>query len=175
MTDKHTKRRGGRPPVHGGYSLMVRAGELPKRRTLLRAYLTAIREGLIRDVAGTEEELTTAQKVLVDRACSLLSIIRCVEEHTRENGVFKGKELAPVLLKSYCTYSAELRRTLEMLGIKGRAADRALTPLEIAAEIDAEKAGAGDQAGEAGKMRSTQSGEARHGDSGEGPGDSNDA
>jgi hypothetical protein len=139
MTHTKPKSKGGRPPVHGGYSLMVRAGELPKRRTCLRAYLTEIREGLIRDIAGTEEELTTAQRVLVDRACSLLSIIRCVEEHTREHGVFKGRELAPVLLKSYTAYSAELRRTLEMLGIKGRAADKAMTPLEIAAEIDAEK------------------------------------
>ena len=125
---------------------MVRAGELPKRRTCLRAYLTEIREGLIRDVAGTEEELTTAQRVLVDRACSLLSIIRCVEEHTREHGVFKGRELAPVLLKSYCTYSAELRRTLDMLGIRGRAADKAMTPLEVAAVVDAEK-DAGNRAG----------------------------
>jgi hypothetical protein len=122
-----------------------------KRRTLLRAYLTEIREGLIRDVAGTEEDLTTAQKILVDRACSLLSIIRCVEEHTREHGVFKGRELAPVLLKSYCAYSAELRRTLDMLGIRGKATDKILSPLEIAAEIDAEKAGAGPGLTQAGR------------------------
>jgi hypothetical protein len=126
---------------------MVRAGELPQRRTLLRAYLTEIREGLISDIAGSEPELTTAQRVLVDRAISLLSVLRCVEEHVRETGVFKGKELAPVLLKSYCTYSAELRRTLEMLGIKGKAADRAMTPLEIAAVVDAEKVEKAGQAG----------------------------
>jgi hypothetical protein len=119
---------------------MVRAGELPKRRTCLRAYLSSVREGLIRDLAVSEEGLTTAQGVLVDRVVSLLSIVRCIEEHTRETGVFKGRELAPVLAKSYCTYSAELRRVMETLGIRSTTADRVLTPLEIAAEIDREKA-----------------------------------
>jgi hypothetical protein len=119
---------------------MVRAGELPKRRTVLRAYLSQVREGLIRDLARSEEALTMAQRVLVDRAISLLSIIRCVEAHTSETGVFRSGELAPVLAKSYCTYSAELRRVMETLGIRSTTADRVLTPLEIAAEIDREKA-----------------------------------
>lgn len=117
---------------------MVRAGELPKRRTVLRTYLSQVREGLIRDLARSEEALTMAQRVLVDRAISLLSIIRCVEAHTAETGVFRSGELAPVLAKSYCTYSAELRRVLEVLGIQGGAADRVLAPYEIVA---AERAG----------------------------------
>ena len=142
MTATRAKKRGGRPPIHGAYSLMVRAGELPKRRTVLRAYLGHVRQGLIADLGPREEDLTTAQAVLVDRVVSLLSIVRCIEEHTRETGVFKGRELAPVLAKCYCTYSAELRRVLETLGIRGTAAERVLTPLEIAAEIDREKAGA---------------------------------
>lgn len=110
---------------------MVRSGELPKRRTALRAYLSQVREGLIHDLAASEVGLTTAQRVLVDRVVSLLSIVRCIEEHTRETGVFKGRELAPVLAKSYCTYSAELRRVLETLGIRGQAVDRILAPYEI--------------------------------------------
>jgi len=43
----------GRPPKHGGYSLMVRAGEIPERMTHIRRYLTDVWDGLIRDVAGT--------------------------------------------------------------------------------------------------------------------------
>lgn len=151
MTATRVKKKGGRPPVHGGYSLMVRAGELPKRRTVLRIYLSQVREGLILDLARSEEALTTAQRVLVDRAISLLSIVRCIEEHTRETGVFKGGELAPVLAKCYCTYSAELRRVLETLGIRGTAADRLLTPLEIAAAIDREKAQEGPERSPEGK------------------------
>ena len=131
MTATRTKKTGGRPPVHGGYSLMVRAGELPKRRTVLRLYLSQVREGLIHDLAASEEEMTTARRILVDRALSLLSIIRCVEEYVRETGVFKGGELAPVLAHSYCTYSAELRRVLETLGIHGQASDRIPAPYEI--------------------------------------------
>jgi len=131
MTATHAKKKGGRPPVHGGYSLMVRAGELPKRRTTLRAYLSQVRQGLITDLGPHEEDLTTAQGVLVDRVVSLLSIVRCIEEHVREKGVFKAGELAPVLAHSYTTYSAELRRVLETLGIRGQAAERILTPYEI--------------------------------------------
>jgi hypothetical protein len=127
---------------------MVRAGELPKRRTVLRTYLSSVREGLIRDLAVSEEGLTTAQGVLVDRVVSLLSIVRCIEEHTRETGVFKGRELAPVLAKCYCTYSAELRRVLETLGISTKAGKRLLSPLEITAEIDAAKASSAKEAGE---------------------------
>ena len=74
------------------------------------------------------------------RCLSPLSIVRCIEEHTRETGVFKGRELAPVLAKCYCTYSAELRRVLETLGIRGKAAERVLTPYEIVAAERAERA-----------------------------------
>ena len=52
----------GRPPKHGGYSLMVRAGEIPERMTHIRRYLTDVWDGLIRDVAGREVDLTTAQR-----------------------------------------------------------------------------------------------------------------
>jgi len=133
---KSGKKKPGRPPQSGAYSLMVKAGELPRQRTYLRAYLQAARDGLIEDLGPREEDLTTAQRVLADRAVSKLSVVRCIEEHVKKEGVFRGRELSPVLAKSYITYCESIRRDLEALGISKRAGERVQSPLEIAAEID---------------------------------------
>ena len=134
------KRKGkpGRPPSHGGYSLIIRAGELPERRTYIRAYLQAARDGLIEDLGPREEDLTAAQRVLIDRAVSKLAVIRCIEEHVKETGVFKGKELSPVLAKSYITYTNSLRLDLEALGIDKRAEAKILDLGEYLQAKDAE-------------------------------------
>lgn len=119
---------------------MVRAGELPERRTYLRAYLTEVREGLVKDLGPLEADLTAAQVVLIDRTISKLSIIRCIEEHVRERGVFtKAGELDSVLSKSYLAWANSIRLDLQALGIDRKAGEKILSPLEIAAEIDREK------------------------------------
>jgi len=46
---KKGKSRRGRPPKHGGYSLLIK-GELPDNRRYIARYLTEVREGLIKDV-----------------------------------------------------------------------------------------------------------------------------
>jgi hypothetical protein len=143
MSDKQAKdkRKGkpGRPPSHGGYSLIIRAGELPKRRTYIRAYLQKTYDDLTRDLGPREEDLTAAQRVLCDRAVSKLAVIRCIEEHVKETGVFKGKELSPVLAKSYVTYTNSLRLDLEALGIDKRAAAKVLDITEYIQAADAAK------------------------------------
>jgi hypothetical protein len=73
---------------------MVRAGELPKRVTRFRRYLTEIREGLIRDVTGREVDLTTAHAVLIDRAISLLGVLSTTGESLSEKVIMKGNILA---------------------------------------------------------------------------------
>jgi len=139
MSDKKPKFRTGRPPSHGGYSLIVMAGDLPKRRTYLRAYLQEIRDGLTRDLGPREEDLTAAQRVLIDRAVSKLAVIRCIEEHVKETGVFKGGELSSVLAKSYVAYTNSLRLDLEALGIDKRACEEVLDLTEYVKKFDAEK------------------------------------
>jgi len=59
------KRGGKRPIVHGGYSFLTK-GELPERRTYILKYLMAAREALIKDLGTTENDLSTAQIVLID-------------------------------------------------------------------------------------------------------------
>jgi hypothetical protein len=130
---------------------MVQAGKLPERRAYLRAYLTEAREGLVNDLGPTEADLTAAQVVLIDRVISKLSIIRCIEEHVREKGVFtQSGELDSVLSKSYLAWANSIRLDLQALGIDKRAGERVMSPLEVAAEIDRAKAGGDNGEGEKG-------------------------
>jgi hypothetical protein len=120
MNGQKTKKHPGRPPRHGAYSLMVKAGELPKRRTYLRAYLAEVRASLISDLGPKETDLTMAERILINSVVSKLSIIRCIEEAVKEEGVFRGRELSAVLSKSYITYCESLRRDLQALGVNTR-------------------------------------------------------
>jgi hypothetical protein len=129
MSEKSRKKKGktrlGRPPKHGGYSLLVR-GELPENRKHIKQYLTISRENLIRDLGPTEEELTAAQIILIDRVITKLGVIRCIEEHIRENSVMVGHNLAPSLRASYLAYNNSVRLDLQVLGINSKKADDAL-------------------------------------------------
>ncbi len=140
MPKPEGKKRTGRPPKHGGFSLMVRAGEIPERVSHIRAYLTRVREGLIENAAGREVELTAGQAVLIDRAVSILGVIRTIEETLSEQGIMAAGVLAPVLQDNYLAYCNSLRLILRELGIERRERDELLTPLQVAAEIDRGKA-----------------------------------
>jgi len=125
------KSKRGRPPKHGGYSFLVK-GELPENRKHVLRYLTAARENLIRDLGPTEDDLTAAQVILIDRTITKLGVIRCIEEHIKENSVMVGQRLAPSLRASYLAYNNSIRLDLQLLGIDKRQADAVLTPYEIA-------------------------------------------
>ena len=126
QSDGARKQTKGRPPKPGGYSLIARQGELPKRTTRVRRYLSDVLAGLIRDVAGREEDLTTAQLVLVDRAVSLLGVLRTIEESLSETGIMRGTELAPILRENFLSYNNTLRLTLGALGVHRREGDRVI-------------------------------------------------
>ena len=123
-------RRGGkRQIVHGGYSFLTK-GKIPENRTHILRYLMAVRDGLIRDLGPAENDLSTAQIVLIDRITTKLGVIRCVEEHIRENSVMAGDDLAPSLKASYLAYNNSLRLDLQALGLEKKR-DAILTPYEI--------------------------------------------
>ena len=128
----------GPKATHGGYSYFV-TGKIPEHRKYIEQYLTAVREGTIRDIGPEEKDLTTAQIVLIDRLVSLLGVIRLIEEKAREDGIFRGKELTPSLKQNYIAYNNTVRLTLRELGINTRKADDVLTPLQIAAKFDEDK------------------------------------
>lgn len=120
------KLKRGRPKCkHGGYSFLVK-GELPENRKYVLRYLTAARENLIRDLGPTEEDLTAAQIILIDRVVTKLGVIRCIEEHIRENSVMVGHRLAPSLRASYLAYNNSVRLDLQAFGIDKKKANEAL-------------------------------------------------
>jgi len=129
----------GRPPRRGGFSLMVRTGELPENRKHLRLYLTEVREGLIDDLGPTEADLSAAQKVLIDRAVSKLCLLRCIEEQVKEEGVFRGGRLSHVLGEAYLAYSNSLRLDLQALGINRKRAGKVINLGKYLEVKDAEK------------------------------------
>ena len=111
-----TKLHAGRKKRHGGFAYLV-SGKLPDYRRYVEQYLTAAREGLISDLGGSEEGLTTAQIILIDRVISKIGILRCLEEFCFESGVMKGEDLNAPLKASYLAYSNSLRLDLQSLGI----------------------------------------------------------
>lgn len=125
----------GRPrTVHGAVSYIVH-GKLPEHRAYLRRFLTTAREGLIADHGG-EENMSTAQLILVDRVISKLAISRLIEEYVKESGIFNDGKLQGVLKENYLAYSNSLRLDLQALGLNEQASDRVLSPLELAKKID---------------------------------------
>jgi len=125
MAKMTTKLLPGRRQTHGGYSFLA-TGRLPEHRRYIEKFLTAARMGLIRDLGPTEQDLTTAEIILIDRVISKIGILRCIEEHVREQGIMSGNLLAASLRASYLSYSNSLRLDLQALGIERKKAEEAL-------------------------------------------------
>jgi hypothetical protein len=152
-------RRRGRPPKHGGYSLIHRDALL-KEHPEIRRYLQDCRDGLVRDVAGTEEGLSEQQRIMIDRIISRLSICRLVETYIEKFGPFrrdrirreKVLELEPALGVNYLAFSNSIDRALVNLGLNKRQASEALDLGRYIAAFDEKKAKeAKAQAGSQGK------------------------
>lgn len=129
MTEKNTtkaiKLHPGKRKRHYGYSFLSR-GELPEHRAYIEKYLTWARESLIGNLGPTEEDLTGAQIILIDRVVTKLGVIRCIEEHIRDNSVMVGANLAPSLRASYLAYNNSIRLDLQALGIDKKKGDEVL-------------------------------------------------
>jgi len=49
--------------------------------------------------------------------------VRCIEEFTKENGVFRGHNLSPALGMNYISWKNSIRLDLERLGINKKQGD----------------------------------------------------
>jgi len=155
MSERLTKKgkRIGRPPRHGGYSILARRGDVPSSRRHVRAYLETVRAGLVRDLGPTENDLTAAQKALLNHVISKIAITRLIEERLAEVGIFKPTgELDPSLGKFFLTASNSLRLDLLALGLNTRRAEEVLDlgryieskALEPASNSPAQETGGGE-------------------------------
>lgn len=128
MSDKSqkTRKKPGPVPRHGGYSYLTR-GTLPEKRKYVGHYLTAIREGLIHDLAAREEDLSTAQRIMIDRTVTFIAVVRLIEEHARDNGILDSRgRLTSGLTGHYLSFNRQIKENLALLGIHKRKADSAI-------------------------------------------------
>lgn len=137
----------GRPPKHGGYSLICR-DDLVKENPHLKRYLQDARDGLVRDVAGAEDQLTEQQRIMIDRIISRLSVCRMIEVYCEKYGLFrrdrlnrqKVLELEPALGLNYLAFSNSIDRALVNLGLNKKQASEALDLGRYIQQFDEQKA-----------------------------------
>jgi len=130
---KTEPKKTGRPPRHGGYSIVYK-DEVIKRHPKLRQYIQNCRDGLVRDVAGSEDALSEQQRIMIDRIVSRLSICRLIECYIEKYGAFrqdrirkdKVLELEPALGINYLAFSNSIDRALIALGLNRKKANEAL-------------------------------------------------
>lgn len=84
---------------------------------------------MIQDLGPSEQDLTAAQIILIDRVVTKLGVVRCIEEHIRETSVMDGEKLAPSLRESYLAYNNSIRLDLDKLGINKKA-EELIDPIE---------------------------------------------
>ena len=99
----------GKPKRHGAYAVIK-----PLR---IRRYLSGVRAALVRDIGGTEDQLSAQQIILLEAVVNMLGVTRCMEEHVSEFGVMFNGKVQPCL-KEYACYRNSIKRHLSVLGIE---------------------------------------------------------
>jgi len=188
MTKKSVKYRRGRPWRHGGYSIIHRDRAIADHPEI-RRYLEACREGLVKDLGGSEDKLSEQQRIMIDRIISRLGICRLIEVYVEKCGLFrrdrlegeKVLELEPALGVNYLAFSNSIDRALQALGLGKREEADVLDLGRYIQEADAREAavkankgtgkagtkahgGRGDRQGKGGKGKAMDQGAGEKGD-----------
>jgi hypothetical protein len=121
------RRRTGRPPKHGIYSLAARSRLLEKDPEI-KLYALAVRDEWIAELVEANGSLTASQKVLVDRANSKLVLLCLIENALGENGIWRRDLIQSKMifdvepcLTQYGALDNALRKDLQLLGIERKA------------------------------------------------------
>ena len=101
MSDNKAKfkgnRRRGRPPKSGAYSPICRQ-EFLDEYPEIRRYIQGSRDGLIEDRLAksggkTEDDLTAAEGLMIDRQVSKLAVSRQIEVYLKRHGILRRDQL----------------------------------------------------------------------------------
>ena len=115
---------------HRAYSLV--------KPLYVRRRLSAIREALIRDIGGTEDNISAQKLIILDGVISRLGIVITMEQYIRQTGIIKGHSLAPCLRHDYQTYRNSIDRALGMLGLERFEKEENLSIAELEKVVDKE-------------------------------------
>lgn len=141
----------------GSFSIDHRDERL-RRNPGVKTYLKRLRRDLIRDLSPEgEAHLTAARHLVLDRLLQKVATVRIIEEWLAEHGFVRRDKLAqtpPVLdsepiMKLWLTLNSQIREDVRLLGLDRQAIEVTdLSPLELAAAVDAEDAELVDDAGD---------------------------
>lgn len=104
-------------------SKLIKHGVFRQRDSIpapIRKEAVIFRDRMIQDIAGTEDDLSGAQLILLDRALNLFAVTRQIELYAARKGAIdlETGELQPILANNYLAFSNSLRLTLGALGVK---------------------------------------------------------
>lgn len=123
---------------HGAYSIITRTRDQLQGNRKIRGYLKDLRSRLIQDVAGTEEKLTAAQEIIIERIVAKVGTLRLIECYVANQGIMAQGQLHPILDRNYISWSNSLRQDLQLIGIASRA-DEILDLGKYVEQFDAKK------------------------------------
>ena len=157
MSRKTTQNKGdGR--VTAGVKLWLRTAKInPSVRghRRLEAYLRLTEQNFVQDLGGPDN-MTTAQEVLLKGTMQALGVLLLAGAYCQKYSILRPDqaakgviELQPCLGQQYLSFLNTIRQNLVVLGMDRRKAEPILTPFELAAAIDEEKASKAREAGEA--------------------------
>jgi len=150
MSDKPRKRRIGRPPKSGAYSPVCRE-EFLEEYPEIRSYVQAARDGLVQDqldkIGGkSEDDLSAAQVLLIDRLVSRIALSRQIEVYLRRHGILRRDSLDRKVLDAepICQFWLQLQNSIDrasaMLGIEIPRPEASWDPIAEIQKIDEERA-----------------------------------
>jgi hypothetical protein len=145
------KRRTGRPPMHGAFALVYR-DEVVRQFPELTRYTRDVYDGLLDDLAPEgKDTLPIAKRIILDRLLSKLLTAGLLDIYLGQHGILQREALARKTLEcepavnTWLAVNHAILRDLQALGLERKELEpRDISPLDIAAEIDAKKAASKD-------------------------------
>lgn len=115
---------------HGVYAQRDKVPAQVKREANL------LRDRIIEDIASTEDKLSGAELMLLDRTINIYGVIRMIEIYVAKHGAFDEKgNMRSILTQVYLAYNNTLRLNLRELKIRRKVEDY-LTPAELIKELE---------------------------------------
>jgi hypothetical protein len=112
-------KRPGPKPKRGFRGLYYR-NVLPPGKEHLLTIIDHVRRELTSDLAGREEDLTGAQRILIHEVCQNLLYQLVVSEQTAIDGMLDAGGTVKPMMNFYLSAGNSIQKALALLGIKGR-------------------------------------------------------
>lgn len=117
---------------HGGYSYL-RTGKMPKDKAAIERYLTWLRMTYAQDIAGTEDNMTAGQTILLNKLIMLEGLCRCIE--TTAAAITEATSKLHDMPHKWSSYINSITKICGMLGIERNEDTRRVPSADEMSEI----------------------------------------